>query len=400
MPINFPNSPTIGDIHSEAGISWIYKGNNIWDKYIVSVSSSIEYVSESYLNPLGQIEVKDYDNNVAVTYVNGRLTFIFGSPQVPSITAFSFNGTFDTDRFNQVSDTYSATATWSNGGYTLISASIFESGIPLTGSNAGTSLVYTTTTTGNHTYVLHVTASNPSDSSLLTISQSLTGTLSKSNPGNPTVSTTPDLLLGASSNQIEQGATGSIVFSSAYGASNSWQQVSLQTTASYDGASPVSVSPFYVTASATGSNSIVISATASYQSPVGDNSPQLNSTRFGTATYTKIRSIRAGADAATSFTQSELENISAWDTTIGGTIGTITKGTTNPSGASVTITWTGDKYHYIVYDSSRSNLTNITSAGFSVLSSFTLTTVGQYKVYRSNTLQSGYAGTTITYSLT
>jgi hypothetical protein len=89
-----------------------------------------------------------------------------------------------------------------------------------------------------------------------------------------------------------------------------------------------------------------------------------------------------------------------WDTTLGGNVGTISKGTTTASGQSVTITWTGDKYHYIVYNSSLSNLTNITTAGFGVLSSFTVNTVGNYKVYRTNTLQAGGAGTSITYVLT
>ena len=85
---------------------------------------------------------------------------------------------------------------------------------------------------------------------------------------------------------------------------------------------------------------------------------------------------------------------------MGGTIGTIAKGTTTASGQSVTISWTGDKYHYIVFNSSLSNLTNITTGGFGVFGSFTLTTVGSYKVYRIGTLQAGGAGSSITYVLT
>ena len=66
----------------------------------------------------------------------------------------------------------------------------------------------------------------------------------------------------------------------------------------------------------------------------------------------------------------------------------------------MTITWTGDKYHYIAYNSALASLTNITAAGFGVLSAFTLTTIGSYKVYRTNVLQAGGAGTSITYVLT
>jgi hypothetical protein len=90
-----------------------------------------------------------------------------------------------------------------------------------------------------------------------------------------------------------------------------------------------------------------------------------------------------------------------WDTaSLGGSIGGIRKGTTNPSGQSVTIDWVGDKYHYIVYSGSRSNLSNITTSGFGVLGSFTVSTVGNYKIYRTTTLNAGGAGNSITYVLT
>lgn len=163
-------------------------------------------------------------------------------------------------------------------------------------------------------------------------------------------------------------------------------------------------SPIYVTGSATGSTSITINASAFYSSTGvngSDNSPALTKAKTSAnTTYTKIRSVRAGASTKTSFTLAELEDISSWDTRLGGTIGLISKGTTTASGASVTITWSGDKYHYIVYDSARPNLTNITTSGFGVFGTFTLLgTVGSYKVYRSG-LQSGGAGTTITYVLT
>ena len=81
-------------------------------------------------------------------------------------------------------------------------------------------------------------------------------------------------------------------------------------------------------------------------------------------------------------------------------MGTIDKGNTNPSGDAVTISFSGDKYNYIVYDSSRSNLSNISTSGFGVLGQFTLTTVGDYKIYRTTTLQAGGAGSSITYNLT
>ena len=353
-------------------------------------SGFISYVTNSVQNLTG-IEVADYSTDVAVTFVNGTLKFIFGTPLAPTSVAASTSG-FATDRFNNVTDAYSVNGTWSNQGYTLVSASLYEGATLLTQVGSGTSLTYSTTTSGSHTYRLEYTASSPLDNSLYKTSTTTTGTVSKSNPASPTLTATPSVQLGYSSNQIEQGATGSISFtSSSANPSNNWNLTSVTTNVA---------TPYYVTGSATGSTSISITATANYASPTGENNPDLTTTSTATTTYTKIRSLRYGASTATSFTAGELENISAWDTTLGGTIGTIAKGTTTASGQSVTITWTGDKYHYIVFNSSLASLTNITTSGFGVLGQFTLSTVGSYKVYKSNTLQAGGAGSSITYTLT
>ena len=355
---------------------------------------SISYVSSSN-NPLSEIEVADYDSNVAVTFVNGRLKFIFGTPTTPSAPVASFNSTFATDRFNKVTDPYTVTGTIAVGGYTLISASLYEGGVLLTSTGSlATQLVYNTTTTGSHTYSLQVTASSPLDNTLNMQSTTLTGTLSKAAPGSPTITPTATVQLGSTSNQIEQGATGSITFTSASGTANSWVHVFTSTNAT---------SPIFVTGSNTGSSSITATATSNYSSSGvlgADNSPALTTTSTATFTYTKIRSLRYGATATTSFTSTELEDLATWDTTLGGTVGTVSKGTTTASGQTLTITWTGDKYHYIAFNSSLASLTNITTGGFGVFSSFTLTTVGNYKIYRTNTLQAGGAGTSITYVLT
>ena len=356
--------------------------------------AGVTYVSASN-NPLNEIEVADYDSNVAVTFVNGRLKFIFGTPTVPSAPVASFNSTFATDRFNKVTDAYTVTGTIAVGGYTLISASLYEGGVLLTSTGSlATQLTYSTTTTGSHTYSLQVTASSPLDNTLNMQSTTLTGTLSKTNPGSPTITPTATVQLGSTSNQIEQGATGSITFVSASGTANSWVHNFTSTNVT---------SPIFVTGSATGSSSITATATSYYSSSGvlgADNFPALITQSINSFTYTKIRSLRYGASAATSFTSTELENLALWDTTLGGTVGTVSKGTTTASGQTLTITWTGDKYHYIAFNSSLSSLTNITTGGFGVFSSFTLTTVGQYKVYRINDLQAGGAGTSITYVLT
>lgn len=353
--------------------------------------SRLSGVSIPYVNTgdrITSIEVADFDTNVAVTFVGGALKFVFGTPVPAAISSFTLSG-FATDRFNAQNDNYDVIGNWANNGYTLISASISTGSVVLTTVGAGSSLSTNLTTSGSQSYRLAITSSNPLDSSTVIISTTVTGTLSKSRPNVPTISITGNTVqLGIASNQIEEGATGDISFSAAYGSANAWEEVSLTTSPS--------TSPQNVLATGT----VTISATSNYQSPAGANVPQIFDNRTTTNTYSRIRSLRYGADTAASFTEAELQNLAAWDTGLGGTIGTIAKGTTNPSGQSITITWTGDKYHYIVFDSARSNLSNITTGGFGVLSAFSLTTVGSYKVYRTNTLQAGGAGTSITYVLT
>jgi hypothetical protein len=358
----------------------------------ISGAGAVTYVTSSNFS-LKQLQVNDYDSNVAAVFDDGsgKLTFTFGEPAVPSSVSLSTSG-FNTDRFNQTVDSYNITATWNNGGYTLLTASIFEGNTFLTQSQAGTSITFSTSSIGNHSYRLAYTASSPLDGTLYKETENLTNNLSKSNPSTPTLTTSPDVQLGNSSNQIEQGATGSITFTSSSSAtSNQWELDRTETNFK---------TPFAITGSATGSTTISITATAHYDSPNGENSPNTNTTRQTTSTFTKIRSVRFGASATTAFTAEQLADLSLWDSNIGGTVGTIDKGNTNPSGDAVTISYSGDKFHYIVYDSSRSDLSNITTSGFGVLGQFTKTTVGDYKIYRTNTLQAGGSGSSITYNLT
>jgi len=354
---------------------------------ISSIPKGIDYISGSDTTLLSEIEVLDYDNNVATVFQDGKLKFIFGEPALPASLNVSISG-FNTDRFNRQLDSYSINASWGNGGYTLISASLYKGSTLLTEVGTGTSLSFSENTSGSHSYTLHYTASSPLDGNIYTGTDSISGNLNKSQPSLPSINSTPTVQLGASSNQIEQGATGTIDFTTTYGSANNWEEVSLVNTPA--------VSPIIVSG---GSSSESILGTANYRSPGGLNDPQLTTSRSSSRTYSKIRSVRFGASAVGTFTQAELEDLASWDTSLGGDIGTIDKGNTNPSGDSVTIAWSGDKYHYIIFDASRSNLSNITTSGFGILGSFTVTIVGDYKIYKTNTLQAGGAGSSITYTL-
>jgi hypothetical protein len=348
--------------------------------------SNIQYVTSS-VEALSQIEVADYDSNIAVTFQNGRLKFIFGKPTEPANASLTDSSTFLIDRFNKVLDSYTLTGTFNNNGFTLISASLYTGSVLLTQAGSGDSLTYNITASGSQRYRLEVTSSSPLTGFVSRSIASFTGSLSKSNPSNPSISvTSTNVQLGATSNQIEVGATGSIGFNANYGSSNNWTQVSLTTTPS---SSPLII---------TGSSSQTISATASYASPLGDNNPDLTYTAYTTQTYSKIRSVRYGSSTQTSFTENELQTLSLWDMSLGGNVGTIVKGTTNPNNYQFTVATTAS-YIYIVYSSAQSDLSgilNVNNSNSNDISVFTKSTVGSYTVYRSNNLSS----TSILYKLT
>lgn len=382
------NSEIVGSLSVTGGVSGSFSGSFQGDG---SNLTGLGIIYNSGSNPLiSSIQVADFDNNVAVTYVDGNLKFIFGTPTPPSSPSISLSG-FATDRFNKVSDSYNTVASWDVGGYTLVSAKLYYTvtGQLLDSTTSGTSFNVVQASTGSgQAYKVEVTSSSPLDGSISQQSSTVTGNLSKSRPNVPTISITGNTVqLGIGSNQIEEGASGDISFSAAYGSANSWEEVSLTTTPS---SSPQTVS--------TPTGTVSISATSNYQSPAGDNDPQVFDNRTTTTTYSRIKSLRYGASVSTAFTEGDLQTLADWDTGLGGTVGTIRKGTVNPSGQSVTITWSSDKYHYIVM-SSAYTLSNITTGGFGVFSAFDATVVGGYRVYRTKTLQAGGAGTSITYVL-
>lgn len=369
------------------------------------------------------IVVQDFDNDVAVNFNAGTLTFIFGTPQAPTPSLNNTGDIFATDRFNKVFDTYDVIGTFNLGAYTLISASLLET---TAGSEAtlqgpvgtGTSLSVSPNTTGSRSYRLMITSSNPSDGSIVSASVDLNLNLNKLAADVPTVSTEATAQLGVASNQIEVGATGTISYTSSRGSNErNWVFVDMDMNYPHFPAGPI---PSNVSGSVSLGNygedqQFSINATAAYSSSGtngSDNNPALKPSNSALASrtsantvYTRIRSLRVGASAQVGFTANELYDLASWDTTLGGTIGTISKGTTNPNNYNADITWTGDKYQYIVYDASRADLASIKerSTQFDVLPTTfggaVYATVGGYKIYKSTQLQAGYGGTTAEYVL-
>ncbi len=392
--------------------------------YSISGSGGADITYNSDVSQVIQnIVVQDFDTDVAVTFEGGTLKFIFGTPTAPTPSLTNTGDVFATDRFNKVLDTYDVVGNFNLGAYTLISASLLET---TAGSEAtlqgpvgtGNNLSVTPNTTGSRSYRLIITSSNPSDGAIVSASVDLNLNLNKLAADIPTVSTTATAQLGVASNQIEVGATGTITYTSSRG-SNERNWVFVDMDMNYPhfpaGPTPSNVSGSVNLVDYSADQLFTINATAAYSSSGtngSDNNPALKPSNSALASrtsvnsvYNRIRSVRYGATTATSFTANELQDLDFWDTSLGGTIGTIDKGTTNPNNHNIDITWTGDKYQYIVYDAARPNLSSIKerATSFDVLpSSFggaVYATVGGYKIYKTTNLQAGYAGTTAEYVL-
>ena len=376
-------------------------------------SSAIQYVTNS-IQSLTGIEVADFSESASVTFTNGVLKFIFGSPTAPTTPSLILND-FATDRFNKVLDSYTITGTFNQNGYTLISASLYTGSTLIQSIGTGTSNVFSPfNTSGSQVYRLEVTSSSPLDGAISNLSTTTDGTLNKLPPTSPTITIPSSLIqLGIGSNQIEQGATGSINVTMATGSARNWTILGFNGTGSFSSTNvPLfgningaqETTTFFVTASATGSSNITFKATANYDSGT-NNDPVSTAAPNITSTLTKIRSVRYGVAPSTIiWTQSTLEDLSLWTSSLGPTPyitgGFIAKGTTNPNNYQFTMDTTvggGGNYLYIVIDNAYTltQINNVNNSNSNDINLFTPTTIGNYKVYRTNNLSS----TTILYQL-
>ena len=391
--------------------------------YVISGSGSpITYNSEQ-TDVIQNIVVQDFDVDVAVTFDTGTLKFIFGTPTPPTPTLANTGNSFITDRFNKVFDTYDLVGNFNLGAYILVSASLLETTVgsesTLLGPvGTGTTFSSVPNTTGSRSYKLNLTSSNPSDLAIVSSSIDLNLNLNKLAADIPTVSTTATAQLGVASNQIEVGATGDISYTSSRGVDErNWVFVDMDLNYPHfpTGPQPANVSGSILLVDYGESQQFSINATAAYSSSGvagADNDPALKPSNSALASrtssntiYNRIRSVRFGASTQIGFTANEMYDLDFWDTSLGGTIGSISKGTTNPNNTNIDITWTGDKYQYIVYGANQSDLASIKERNtqFDVLPATfggaVYATVGGYKIYKSTDLQAGYAGTTAEYTL-
>lgn len=291
--------------------------------------SSITYVSGS--NPtINSIRIEDNDTNVGVSFndSNGRLTLTFGTPTSIGSPTIVENPAFNTDRFNNETQTYTITGNFSdtilNSYLYVMSASLFTGSVLLTTTSTPSTRSISTslTTSGSQSYRLQLTASR--ESGLFTSeyiqsrSVDLSRTINKTQPDAPIHETTllrPTLTIpfintlsnrsGATYN-IEQHATGSLSFGYITGSSNRWEYISNSLTASINGGNPFTsieyknsihgnLQTLMWTGSMTGSSPVYLSASAYYRSPGTLNIPQIFTRPLSPPyTFNKIKSIRYG----------------------------------------------------------------------------------------------------------
>jgi hypothetical protein len=430
------NGNNIVYVNNEGDLVTNIEGN------VTNVDSSIKYFTDTATvvadtpaagtlsGSLKELQIIDYDSNVSTVWnaVTGRLTIYFGTPQAPSSLLLTTNNSgesesWESNRFNGQLDAYDLRATWSNGSYTLLTASIWQeqtngSYTKLGETTSNVTLLNITTQNdtvlstngssypnstlgspvGVQRFRLHVTASNPVDNTISRQSYNLTKTLNKTLPGNPTQtaaysssnSITSYLTTGYS-RTIEYGDTGTISHGGTVGSANSWNPVGgVGNNITLKPDSPVGT----VTVNTT--SGYTLQCTASYNTN-GSNTPEIvYEAKDTNIVYTRQRSVRIGVvemsntyAATSSITSGVLTDVGNWTNTYmeAGTIYSTLSPT--PNGKTVTVTFNYSDANegrrlYIIVDSSYT-LTAVNTAGTTTnnLSSFTSITVGGWKIYYS-----------------
>ena len=400
--------------------------------------SSTTYQTGSSMSPisLSNLKIVDFDSNVFVTSdpLTGQLTLQFGVPAKPSITSFNiptttFQGlnSFNTDRFSGpdlqgtphtdlyvIDDDYRMILQYSTASTnTFLSASIlgFRDGdyeTLATSTEADGNITFNISDfsasdqayfgSGSHLFkgAVHVRLEDGSD--FTTQSTAVNPTLSKSNPDLPSYSVAFDTLdsnayvsnTGSNTSDviIELGATGSVAFSGTYGSNEKgWTRISIAPGGTISSITTTSTTNF-------------IDAVAEYTS--SNRGTPTNVTRTSTKDISRIASLRYAALDDGHFsgnipTNADLLDLLNW-TNNGGTIVFQTNTSDELNNYQFDLTWSGDKYLYVVMDDSIT-LTELNNDGFGSIGAYTTGTTTNFRYYRSTAIQSGGASKTVAFKL-
>tara|TARA_R110002012_G_scaffold171683_2_gene336551 strand:+ start:8363 stop:9688 length:1326 start_codon:yes stop_codon:yes gene_type:complete len=364
--------------------------------------SNVDFNVGGTTGTLTNLNITDFAGDVATSLDGGNLTITFGTPAQPSAGATSVTG-FNPDRFNLQNDDYTINWSYNLNGTTFVEGQLQRSPTNTNSftdiyefSNGTTSVNVNSSTLsnlriGSHKFRIRIkTTLANGESSGFKNGSSTTVLLSKNNPGgnatyNKSYSITPSAARPSGTSTIEEGTNGgnslgTVTFVPVNNTpANGWTNLGWNSSATSVASGDTTPSNIVKTVSTTGGNN---TGTRYQHFDSGDlNNPTLQYHDQGYGSYTRIRSFRYGASTKTSFSTSELQDLSAWPGTINyGTNMKTTGFTVNPGSSG--------KYIYIVYSSSQPNLSAIdTTTGTPQFGAFTKTTVGNYKVYRTNLLQ-------------
>jgi hypothetical protein len=351
------------------------------------------------------------------------LTLQFGSPALPVLGSQAVSG-FRVDRFSGpgsgtyvIDDNYTFTLA-----YTLDPTNTFLSGSLISTVN-GTEVEVDTDTvndgtlnfgingtanetyfhSGSHTFYgsLHVQLEDGSKISV--DSSNYTGTsIDKDDPTNIGINLTYSITGGtayisSTSNNfntvnIEKGASGTIDwYATAASTDDGWTLSSV---------SPTSGAPSTRTVTTTGAISS-LAATSNWSSN-GLGSPT-SGVKTSNKSYNRIVSLRYAAFANGQFsddttpTDGELLDLVNW--TSNGESSNIVFGDTNPDGNSFSISWTGTKNFFIVYDVNQGALAEIYNDGFGSIGNYTTGTTTNYRYYILSGQVANPGGSSVTITL-
>ena len=306
------------------------------------------------------------------------------TPTAPSGLVEDSSG-FNTDRFDLQTDEYTVTGSWVLNGATIPGLTVVLSNGTDTENIAvlstDTSFSYNITSTSafatgsqNLSYSFDYTESDGTTTGTVT-SGVISLVLNKSLPGNPSLNVAnTGFLLGATNNQIEQADAGTLNATGSNGALNGWE---VQT--------PLAILPATTVAvAATDDFDYTFTASTIYRSPAGANSVERSVTRTAVpVTITKIRSVRWGQSMSPTIDQAFIDDFATnWNGGASSTTMQIDKGTVDPNGFDFDIVINvGGNVMYFVYDANQADLRSILISGINTLSGWTITTVGNYKVY-------------------
>ena len=350
-----------------------------------------QYATSSFGTPidLTKLIINDYSDDVSVTTDNGVLQITFGTPTLPYFTSFQ-SPTFNTDRFNRQTQDYTLNINYNLNGNTFLKGEVSAStngGAPVfvtsfgDGENVTINSNSASYHSGSHTFTAKV-YTRLADNSTHIMTEILDLQLNKSLPSNPTITyQTPTIDKDAyrtSQREIEEGATGTILFSINDGQANGWTPA------------PVHFNSVSTTLNILGNNTndVETGKIEQYWTSGTDNDPVIYRTRSVDDSWERVRSLRYQTSTSPSLPSgAELLQLNNWT-------GTIKAGFQTKSeieGVTMVFNPTdpiyGD-YIFIVYNAELGNLSSIfnVDSGYEEISVFTGTTTSdeKYKIYQKN----------------